>query len=174
MRHTSDQYDEWLTETYEEDADEVRDDSDVFDDFLDETFGIEINDTHKAVELSYADDDNEWLLRKVDPPVLLYHHTTDAFKDSIRREGLRVGQERSDRLMQNTQAGVYLTLEAGGTVPRGYIQNAIRNYGGRPLSLTVRADWSDLWPDPDDADISSGRSQFVTSYVPPRDIVEYD
>ena len=174
MRHTSDQYDEWLTETYEEDADEVRDDSDVFDDFLDETFGIEINDTHKAVELSYADDDNEWLLRKVDPPVLLYHHTTDAFKDSIRREGLRVGQERSDRLPQNTQAGVYLTLEAGGTVPRGYIQNAIRNYGGRPLSLTVRADWSDLWPDPDDADISSGRSQFVTSYVPPRDIVEYD
>ena len=76
--------------------------------------------------------------------------------------------------MQNTQAGVYLTLEAGGTVPRGYIQNAIRNYGGRPLSLTVRADWSDLWPDPDDADISTGRSQFVTSYVPPRDIVEYD
>ena len=173
MRHTSDQYDEWLTETYEEDADEVRDDSDVFDDFLYETFGIEINDTHKAVELSYADDDNEWLLRKVDPPVLLYHHTTDTFKDSIRREGLRVGQERSDRLMQNTQAGVYLTLEAWGTVPRGYIQNAIRNYGGRPLSLTVRADWSDLWPDPDDADISSGRSQFVTSYVPPRNIVEY-
>lgn len=174
MRHTSDQYDEWLTDTYEEDADEVRDDPDVFDDFLDETFGIEINDTHKAVELSYADDDNEWLLRKVDPPVLLYHHTTDAFKDSIRREGLRVGQERSDRLVQNTQSGVYLTLEGGGTVPRGYIQNAIRNYGGRPLSLTVRADWSDLWPDPDDADISTGRSQFVTSYVPPRDIVEYD
>lgn len=70
-------------------------------------------------------------------------------------------------------AGVYLTTEAAGAAVEGYRVRAQRLHGGHAVSLVVRRRLSQLWPDPDDADLSVGAIQWVTWYVPPEDIVEW-
>ena len=69
-------------------------------------------------------------------------------------------------------AGVYLTTEASGPAVESYRQHAVRRWGGEPASLMVRIDHiSELSPDPDDADISSGKHQFIVPYVPASNVL---
>lgn len=102
-------------------------------------------------------------------PILLYHFTSSARVPSIRKHGL-VGNRRSVNRRQTE--GVYLTTETSGPAVNGYIYNALRGtqkaYGVR---IDVRTTLHDIEPDPDDEDIQSGATQFVTYHVAPSQIV---
>lgn len=105
-------------------------------------------------------------------PVLLYHFTSSLRVPSIRRDGLTGGRRSVNRRQSE---GVYLTTETSGPAISGYIRNALkgsrRAYGVR---LHIRTFMSELAPDPDDEDISSGATQFVTDYVAPQQIVSIE
>lgn len=109
-------------------------------------------------------------------PIVLMHHTATGKKgrleEQIRAQGLRRQPRpaRADSL--STGAGVYLTSALSGPVVSGYLDKARRKHSGRHLSLEVVIhDVSELIPDPDDADITSGRRQWIVDYVPPSDIL---
>jgi len=107
-----------------------------------------------------------------DLPVALHHHTATGALPAIRREGLRSDVQRADQL--SSGAGVYLTTEVSGPAVRGYGYKAARLHGGNPVCLTVRRTLDEIWPDPDDEDLSSGSVQWITGHVPPQDIVEWE
>ena len=102
-------------------------------------------------------------------PVLLYHFTSSARVAAIRKHGLVSGKRSVNRTQTE---GVYLTTEASGPAITGYIHNALRGttkaYGVR---IDVRTYLREVQPDPDDEDISSGATQFITDYVAPSQII---
>ena len=122
----------------------------------------------------------------------LYHGTTSKFLPRILRDGLVPGDEpprrkrlrRQDR-KSNTggpgdpvryQPHVFLTANEAGHASSAewYARGAAATHGGDPVILRVLVPWDDLEPDPDDADIASGRYQFVIDRVPPGAILEVD
>lgn len=103
-----------------------------------------------------------------DLPFALYHHTSTALLDSIRRDGLLVGRQTN---FFNSQAGVYVSTISSGTPVETYSRRAARVHGGEPMTLRVARQLADLTPDPDDADLAwaQGR-QFITPAVPVKSI----
>jgi hypothetical protein len=163
------------------DLDEVRtwalannwDETDLADQFLN-VFNYWLRDEH-SIQVSdgvvefyrlYNDDTASIIGEN---PVLLYHYTSSARVPSIRKYGL-VGDRRTVNRRQAT--GVFLTTETSGPAISGYLRNALRGtrkaYGVR-LSIVTTMD--NLEPDPDDADITSGATQFMTDHVAPSQIV---
>ncbi len=106
-----------------------------------------------------------------DNPVLVYHHTSDAILPTVETEGLK-RTESAHNAYQNSKAGVYVSTETSGPAVTGYHRSATSNLGGDEITLGIKTDLDSLEPDPDDADISSGATQFILPYVSPRDIVE--
>ena len=103
--------------------------------------------------------------------VEMYHHTATGALESIRERGL----VRADTLgIAPGGSGnyVFLTTEYSGPAPDGYSAEARHRFGGEPVMLTIRTRLVDLCPDPDDANMPSGATQFVAGHVPPRDIVD--
>ena len=98
-----------------------------------------------------------------DMPVALFHFTASRALRSIRQVGLEGGR---DPVNDRKTEGVYLTTEQSGPAVEGYIHNAIRHHGGNGVMLTVKCYLSELYNDEDDADISSGATQFMVPYVP--------
>lgn len=142
---------------------------DHFHDYLKDEHQIRVR-PDGLVEFSTADPKTRRIIG--DLPVMVYHHTSDAINDKVRREGLvrRRGPRSNPHL--NSGAGVYVTTEYGGPAVSGYIDNAIRHNGGGPQTWGVRTRLGDLSPDPDDADISAGRYQHVLPHVPPHDLID--
>lgn len=141
---------------------------DYFDDWLRDELGVDVQDDG-SVMFYYLTPKVEQLIG--DLPVLLYHHTSSHLVPKIRREGLRGDVTRSNP-HENSGAGVYLTSEASGPAVDGYLRGATgRSKNGRDVSLLVRTHLRDLISDPDDADISSGKHQFILPYVAPSDII---
>jgi hypothetical protein len=64
-----------------------------------------------------------------------------------------------------------LTTEGSGNAIDGYARNAEQRIGGHAIKLEVKCYLSELQPDPDDADITSGRHQFMVDRVPPERII---
>ena len=144
---------EWLREEY------------VYDFMGDHAMVIE---EHGLITFDTLGDLEETLIGN--SRVALYHHTSTSRLRKIRKEGLRP-DAKSSNPHQNSQSGVYLTTELSGPAVEGYQRNATRR-GGQPVTLTVACTLSELEPDPDDADISSGRRQFIRPYVPVQEIVD--
>ena len=125
-----------------------------------------------------------------DKEVWLYHGTTSRFLPRILREGLVPGDEPPQRKRLRRQGRksnvsgvgdrvryqphVFLTANADSNVSSAawYARGAAATHGGDPVVLRVLVPWDDLEPDPDDADIASGRYQFVVDHVPPEAILE--
>jgi hypothetical protein len=101
-------------------------------------------------------------------PVVLYHFTSSAVMPSIRADGLH-GDRKSVNRRQTE--GVYLTTETDGPAVNGYIRNALAAHGGKPVKLLIQCYLTDLAPDPDDEDISSGQHQFIIPAVSPAQII---
>ena len=106
-----------------------------------------------------------------DLPVLVFHHTSDAILPQVRRDGLVAGRNDVNR-WGKVAAGVYLTTQTSGPAVKSYHQRARIVHGGEPVTLGVRATLDELCADPDDADIGSGRRQFLMPHVAPERIVE--
>jgi RNA:NAD 2'-phosphotransferase (TPT1/KptA family) len=123
--------------------------------------------------------------------VWLYHGTTSAFLPRILREGLVPGKDArpprkrllglranlADRGGQiRFQPYVFLTADDSGRAASAgwYARQAAHVHGGDPVVLRVIVPYDALAPDPDDADIRSGRYQFVIDHVPPETIREVD
>lgn len=104
-----------------------------------------------------------------DLPVALYHFTSSRVLRSIREHGLE-----SDRNPVNDRVnpGVYLTTEQSGPAVQGYVRRAVAHHGGHGIMLTVMCHLNELTDDEDDADISSGLTQFTMDHVPPDRIVK--
>ena len=123
------------------------------------------------IEFWILDPLTEHLIRGL--PVVLYHHTAtgkgDRLLRTIKEEGLRSDvPRRADVSPRNTGAGVYLTSDAGSAVAHAYKDAARRAHGGDTITLeVVVGDIDDLYPDPDDEDIGTGKTQWVVRYVPP-------
>ena len=98
-----------------------------------------------------------------DMPVALFHFTASRALRSIRQTGL---EGHRDPVNERKTEGVYLTTEQSGPAVEGYIHNAMRHHGGYGIMLTVKCYLSELHSDEDDADISSGATQFMVHYVP--------
>ena len=121
-----------------------------------------------AVEFWKLDHDCVRLIG--DNPVILYHFTAKSRVPSIRQHGLEGNRPSVNR---RKSEGVYLTTETSGPAINGYIRNATKGRGDA-VCITVKTTLADLSPDPDDEDIQSGETQFVTAYVAPSQIIEID
>jgi len=163
---------EWLSDLLEGDEDQtveevLANDDDrqsYLTDWLHE-LGLRIEE-HGCIAFWRLDSQAEELIG--DLPVIVYHHTSTRFLKKIKKEGLRADVKRVNT-HENSGAGVYVTTEVSGPVVNGYHYHATKR-GGNPVTLTVRTYLGDLEPDPDDADISSGATQFILPYVAPQDI----
>jgi hypothetical protein len=51
---------------------------------------------------------------------------------------------------------------------------ATQKHGGYGIQLYIKTHFSKIQQDPDDADLKSGRYQFITDYVPPQDIIFHE
>lgn len=108
-----------------------------------------------------------------DLPVVLYHHTVASALPGIYARGglvrgIDLGQKPTKR---DSAAFVFMTTQLGGMAIDGYVSRARQRFGGRHVMLEIKTTLAEIEPDPDDADISTGRTQFVTDFVPLSDIV---
>jgi ADP-ribose pyrophosphatase YjhB (NUDIX family) len=107
--------------------------------------------------------------------VWLYHGTSSKLLPQILKEGLRPQEgEGKIAIHPHETPGVYLTGKTGDgpATASAYAQRAASYFGGDPVVLRVKHPFDDLQPDGDDADLSVGRHQFKTDYVPPHHIME--
>lgn len=115
--------------------------------------------------------------------VWLYHGTSSALLDRVKREGLRAPDDPSGRSNvggkgeeHSTRPVVFLTADGGDSVggAGGYARRAARKHGGEPVVLRVLVDGDDLDHDHDDTDTTGGRWQFEIDEVAPDQIMEID
>ena len=144
-------------------------DDEDFEDFLEDNFGIQVQDNGLI---------SVWFLGKAERDIigvnaiLLFHHTASGALAGIVKDGLVPGRHVVNLQAPVTKAsGVYLTLRDSGPDVDGYARGAAAYHGGDCVALEVRCLVKDLMPDPDDADLSSGRYQYVLPYVRCEDIV---
>jgi hypothetical protein len=110
--------------------------------------------------------------------VWLYHGTSSAWLPVILRDGLRTDVEQT---WDNSSVGyVFLTAAPGWGHTGGkgdavfYAQIAAAKWGGEPVVLQVIVPWDTLMLDEDDADLSVGKYQFMSPWVPPSAIMAID
>lgn len=141
-------------------------------DFLDEMHQIRV-DEKGIVSFESLTDKARRLVG--DLPVRLYHHTSTAVTEKVRREGLRPQPGANVNCLGSGSGDVcvFLTAEAGGAAPDTYLGCAVRKLGGEPETLSVIMHLDELTPDWDDEDLHSGRYQFTASFVAPERIENF-
>lgn len=174
------EFDPWLAEYQENDleviSDIMNDQSDFWaylDEFISDRYEFNIREDG-LIEPERITPENARIIG--DLPIVVYHHSTDAVEDEIKRSGLKPsGQDgiKKANPYLNTSDGVYVTTQYNSNATRGYQNNAIQAHGGNPRVYEIRTTINQLQDDPDDADLgwSQGR-QFVLPYVAPNDIIE--
>ncbi len=170
-------YQTWLQDTYDEDAAEIlasspQEQAEYFEQYLEEEHNIEVTEQGWLETGGWMDPSGESDHFFPGMDIVLYHFTSDALLPKIKEEGLHTGHGQKSNVY-STLAGVYLTMDSSYNSPpnRQYQVQAVDKWGGNPVRLTVIENFDELTPDPDDADIQSGRIQFITDYVNPRQIV---
>ena len=105
--------------------------------------------------------------------VWLWHGTSSAVWPSIERHGIVM--DPSDRSWSTTTPGfVFLTADPNNALSI-YAKTAVQALGGHPMLLRVIVPWDELLWDEDDADLPSGRVQFMLARdVHPDEIMESD
>ena len=147
------------------DFDEIIDDIEYF---LNVEKGISVSDG--IIEFDTLDEDQEVLIGK--HPVKLYHFTSSNFEDSIKEKGLEKGHSQTNP-DGNSYSGIYLTTQVSGNEIDGY-KHHIRQLGGDIILVEVKAYMNELQPDPDDADLASGKTQFIIDSVTPDRILNIE
>jgi hypothetical protein len=125
-------------------------------------------------------EDGRWDIYELTPEVekalgphaeiVLYHMTSTAVLPQIAREGLRVTGKDVNRQGESPD-GVFLSSSGSGTPMDLYGRAAEQAHGGDAVLLEVACRLADLRPDLHDADIRSGRTQFMVPQVQPGQIV---
>lgn len=174
LQRTGPRFMRWLHELYDE-PDELQQCQadptcmlDTFEDYLRDELGIDVR-RDGLITFWQLVQDTERLIG--DLPVALYHFTSSRVVRSIRADGLEGDR---DPINDRKTDGVYLTTEQSGPAVQGYLWGAIQAHGGHGVMLTIKCYLRELMADPDDADISSGRTQFVMNYVQPDRIVSVE
>jgi hypothetical protein len=158
-------YQKWMRENNWDD--DTYDPYDPLEAYLKDEFQIEVT-PEGDVEFW---DMNSSVRRLIgDLPVIVWHHSSDAIAPTVAREGLRRITRGVNRHM-NSSSGVYVTTLGSGKDVDQYHAMAVRGHGGNPFSYQIRTTFDQLTPDPDDADIYSGRFQYVMASVPPQQIL---
>ena len=141
--------------------------------FLDEQYGIQVKEVEGQNLISFDEYVPE--IKKIvgDYPILLYHYTSENLLESVLKDGLIKGYKKTNPFT-NSYSGVYLTTEVSGNAVRGYVIKATQKHGGYGIQLYIKTYFSKIQQDPDDADLKSGRYQFITDYVPPQDIIFHE
>jgi hypothetical protein len=161
----------WMAENYPDDVLEPGHEALTgdFESWLEAEFSVGVQD---GLVTFWRLDDPRIEAMIGDLPVRLFHYTSSTRVASIKKHGLVSGKRSVNG---TTNPGVYLTSESSGPAVTGYVRNATRNsrnaYGVR---ITVRVTLDELSPDEDDADITSGSTQWVTDYVSPSQIVSIE
>jgi GNAT superfamily N-acetyltransferase len=161
------QADDWLLQDRDGRADLIAD-------WIQETCNLSVRDDGLIEFYQLTDDDDCDVAYTIgDLPVVVYHHTaTGALPGIIERGGLAPAVNLGYKATKHDSgAYVFVTTEFNGPAVDGYVRRAMRRFGGDPVTLEIRSYLHRLEPDPDDADISSGRTQFVLPYVDLKDIV---
>jgi hypothetical protein len=108
-----------------------------------------------------------------DLPIVVFHHTSTGALDGIIRNGLVSGLHNVNRHDVKNSAGVYVTLRDSGKDVEGYLDRARHYHGGDDFTIQIKTSIDQLYPDPDDADLSCGVYQFVLPKVSCSDIVNF-
>lgn len=148
--------------------------ADLIADWIQETCNLSVRDDGLIEFWRLTEDDDCDVAYTIgDLPVVVYHHTaTGALPGIIERGGLAPAINLGYKATKHDSGQyVFVTTELMGPAVDGYVRRAVRRFGGHPVTLEIRSYLHRLAPDPDDADISSGRTQFVLPYVDLKDIV---
>ncbi len=178
QQHDVEPFEDWLADIYEDATErgEIYADPEWYrgevENWLSEQLGLSVRGDG-LIEIWQLDPVTRFLIAGL--PIVLYHHTASGKKDRVLRQIREQGLVRSPPKRADSRcsgAGVYLTSAVSGRAVSGYKHVARACHGGDTMTLSVVIrDIDQLWPDPDDADISSGHVQWVTDYVPPGDIL---
>jgi hypothetical protein len=172
---------EWANDLYDDDEENLQslladqtDKLELLNDYIGEKCQVDVREDGLITfsDLYDSDCDVRNLIGTL--PVVVYHHTASgAIPGIIERGGI---VSRLDLGIEATKydsgAGVYVTTEVSGPVVSGYAWRAVQRFGGTPVTLAIKTHIDELEADPDDADISCGRHQFVLPYVDVNNIVE--
>lgn len=174
------EFDPWLAEyqdgNYEVVAEIMNDLGDFVEylsEFTEDRFDFKIREDG-LIEPERITSENAPIIGEL--PIVVYHHSTDAIEDEVKKSGLKPsGQDGVKKVNPylNSSSGVYVTTEYGSNATRGYQNNAIQTHGGNPRVWAIKTTIGQLQDDLDDADLgwSQGR-QFILPHVAPSDIIE--
>jgi hypothetical protein len=154
-------------------VDDVFDEDEAREHFLEDMYEIEVTKVEDEYLVSFGEFNDEVKNIIGNNPVLLYHYTSSELLKSILDKGLIKGYRRTNSFA-NSYSGVYLTSESGGNCVRGYVNMAKYQHGGCGIQLYIKKYLKDLVSDPDDADIRSGKYQFITDHVFPNEIIFHE
>lgn len=138
--------------------------------FLKDVYDIEIENIENNYIVSFGEfnDEKKKIIGKY--PVLLYHYTSSTLLPNILKNGLIKGFHKTNP-QANSYSGVYLTTEMTGYSVKLYAKISIQKHGGDGIRLYIKKYLSNIVPDPDDADLRSGKFQFITDHVSPNEII---
>lgn len=137
---------------------------DYLNDFLQEEFGFYVRDGVIDMDLLLPE-----MIRLIGKnPIRLFHFTSSSFLDSIKEKGLVPGFHKTNP-HGNSYSGVYLTSDVSSNTITNYKRMATSKHGGVPIRIDVKVYLDEIIPDADDADISSGDTQFIFKGIIPSD-----
>jgi len=141
--------------------------------FLKDEYSIEVVEVEEQKLVSFYDYSNDIEDIIGNQPILLYHYTSSNLLKSIEKNGLKTGFKKTNPF-SNSYSGVYLTTETSGQAVSNYAKIAVRKHGGKGIQLYIKTNFGNIEQDPDDADLRSGKFQFITEYVSPEQIIFYE
>ena len=114
--------------------------------------------------------------------VWLYHGTSSVFLDKILKEGLHPIPRGGEKTFGDSSPYVFLTAAVGSGLfgqaasVSWYAERAVAVHGGDPVVLRLIVPFDELDWDPDDADLGTGKAQFIYlgGSIPPSWIREVD
>lgn len=138
--------------------------------FLEDEYGISINSSG-IIDINSLNNKIRQLIGQ--NYIRLYHFTSSNFQDSIRENGLVQGLNKTNP-HKNSYSGIYLTSRMTGPEIDGY-KSIVRNkYNSDVICVSVKMLTSEIKKDLDDADLSSGETQFVSGNISPDRIIEIE
>jgi hypothetical protein len=119
----------------------------------------------------YLDPESARLLERL--PFELHHATSSEILELIEEQGQLRGAKAQHQITDeqfSSAAGLYLSSDFGHAFGH-YGEIAEDRWGGEAVAITVLVFAEELQPDPDDANLGSGRHQWITPSLPVSRIV---
>lgn len=128
--------------------------------FLESEYNIYVNDG--IVEFYELSDIIIQIIGEL--PVKLYHFAPKKYKKDILRDGLIKNRVKTNPF-GNSYSGVYLTTKTSGPEIDGYKYHIRNAHNSDVIMIELKMYLSELQPDPDDYDMSSGSTQFISDNI---------